>query len=112
MAAKGGDVPKGWTPRQHGKNSIRRAERPERQSSAERLRQNHDIRRNAEMLERKEPTCAPHPGQNFVKNKQRAASCASATQRLDKTRMRDPDPAFGLNRFNHHRRDAFVDYFE
>ncbi len=73
MAAEGCDVPERRVPGQNGDDGVASAECSERQSTAQRFGQNHDIRHNAEMLKREEPAGAPQPCQDFVENEQRAA---------------------------------------
>src|SRR5580692_6652629 len=67
-----------------------------------------ELRPDIELVRGEERSCAKHAGLHFVDHEQRAGLAAKLLRLLQIRFRRNPDPCFGLNRFQHQCRVAFA----
>ena len=88
------------------------AQGTQRQSPAQRLGEHNDIRRHAEMFQRKKFSGSAQAGQDLVENQQRAGAVALLAQSSHETDARNSHPTFGLDRLDDDCGDAGIDLIE
>jgi DNA polymerase (family 10) len=81
---------------------IATAEGAQRQAAAQRLRQNHQIRHDAEVLEREESARATEAGQNLIKDQERAGCRTALAQSRYEILAWNSDPPLRLNWLDHY----------
>src|SRR6266849_7088264 len=109
MSAEGCYVPQRRIARKLRDNFVAAAKRAQRQATAHRLCQHHQVRHDSEMLQGKEFPGASEPRQDLIEHEQCAATVAALAQRLDKISPWNPYSPLCLNRLYYHCGDVRID---
>ncbi len=79
----------------------------QRQPACHRLRNDHEVGLDAEVLHREHSTRAPEPGLHLVRHEQDAVPVADSAQAFHELRGRGQEAALALLRLEHDRRDVY-----